>query len=155
MTEQVNRKISKDERSTNVKNSEKIITKNLESEGSSQVDSLIIADQNNNMQMWELKELAGNRLGFSYVNIERMAFTPAGSLLSFGTQVVKTQEGAIAALADSSGGTDAGAGGAIAVITDGNNAGSADLVPVRNAIATLAGQLERALAALRAHGLIA
>lgn len=72
-----------------------------------------------------------------------------------GTQVVTSQQGAIGALTDSSGGTDAGAGGTIAAITNAANAGSADVGPTQDAIATLAGQVERALAALRTHGLIA
>ena len=72
-----------------------------------------------------------------------------------GTKVLDSQQAAIGALTDSSGGADAGAGGTIAVITQAANAGSADIVPVQNAIATLAGQQERILSALRAHGLIA
>jgi len=72
-----------------------------------------------------------------------------------GTQVVTAQQGAITALTDSSGGADAGAGGVISLITNAANVGSADIVPTQNAIATLAGQVERCLAALRTHGLIA
>jgi len=73
-----------------------------------------------------------------------------GDIRRGGTKVVGAQQSAVAGLTDSSGGTDAGAGGTIAAI-----GASYVQAEVRNAVATLAGQIERIAAALRAHGLIA
>lgn len=59
---------------------------------------------------------------------------------------------ASADLTDSSGGT---ANGTIAAITQAANAGSADVGPVKDAIADIAADLATIKAALRTHGIIA
>jgi hypothetical protein len=71
-----------------------------------------------------------------------------------GLIVLSQRQPSVGPLTDSSGGTDAGSIGTIQVITDSNNTGSADLIPTQDAIATLAGQIERILDILRNHGLI-
>lgn len=63
-------------------------------------------------------------------------------------------QASIDSLIDNSGGTDGGAGGTIAVLTDLANVGSADLAVTADAIATLAGQQDRILDALRLYGII-
>ena len=60
--------------------------------------------------------------------------------------VVSQRQPAVTALTDSSGGVDAGAGGVIALIGAGGlDATAADRIDTQNAVATLAGQVERAL----------
>jgi hypothetical protein len=67
-----------------------------------------------------------------------------------GLKVLGSQQSAVAALTDSSGGSDAGAGGTIAAI-----GGTYAQAEVADAVATLAGQVERLAAVMRAHGLMA
>lgn len=76
----------------------------------------------------------------------------SGSLILNGIQVVGLQQPDIINLTDNSGGT---ANNIIASITDVTTPGSADIGPVRDAIADLAAKVNAILTALKNHGLIA
>lgn len=68
-----------------------------------------------------------------------------------GDQVVGIRQPNIVDLTDNSGGIS---NDTIALITDITNAGSADLQPVRDAIADLAAKVNAILSVMKAHGLI-